>query len=142
MKKIISTVFILAFVTVFVAATSFAQQLGTRVEAKIPFNFSIGKRSFAAGDYQLRIVRHFGSVYAVSLIDESGNAILRTVAIQNGNTSLDRSEMVFAVAGGERYLESLRTPDAGFYFSRSSDSKRIAGMKRVTLPADSAPNLE
>jgi len=141
MKKVIGTILVSLFVGVFGVAASYAQQ-GTRVEANIPFDFTVGKKTFASGNYQLLLTQTNASVYSASLIDSDGRQILRTLAIRNGRTLRDRSEMVFAVSGGDRYLETIKTPEAGFAFALSISDKRVAEAKHETIPASGAPNFE
>ena len=99
-------------------------------------------RTFAPGKYKLLLTRTHDSVYSCSLVDDDGQQILRTLAIRNGRTLRDRSEMVFAVDGGDRYLETIKTPEAGFAFALSISDKRVAEARHETIPASGAPNFE
>jgi hypothetical protein len=140
MRAIIRTFLVLSLTLVFGASISNAQGLGWRIEADIPFDFSIGDKTFAAGKYDLSVIRLHGSVHAVRLIDETGKTVCNTTAIQNGSTVPDKADMLFAVVDDQRYLEKIRTPDFGFLFSKSSGDKRVAKAKRVSVPTtESSP---
>lgn len=141
MKKVLSAILVLSFAMVFGAATSFAQH-GTVVEADIPFDFTIGKETFASGKYRL-ILRSGGTwIYSMELLDRDGKHIFKTTAIRNGKTLRNKSVMVFAIAGEDRYLETIKTPDAGFGFLTDLKDKRIAEAKRVTVDTSGAPNFD
>jgi hypothetical protein len=140
MRNIISTFLILSFVTIF-GVIGASAQIGTRVYADIPFDFTVGKTTFAAGKYEMVLTKHFGSVYAVSLFDQNHKRILSTTAVQNGVTNPKDSDMVFSVATGGHFLEKLRTPEMGFQFvSTKSDRALVAQAKKVSVPTEASPN--
>ena len=141
MKKVLSTIVVLSFMAIFGATTSFAQY-GTRVDADIPFDFTIGKKTFASGKYRLVLKPAGTTYYSVSLLNSDGMRIFSTTALRNGSTLRNKSAMVFAVAGEGRYLETIKTPDAGFGFATSISDKRIAESKRVTVDTSGAPNFD
>ena len=139
MRAIIRSFLVLSLTLVFGASISSAQ--GTRVDAEIPFDFTIGDTTFAAGKYRLSVVRLYGSVHSVTLRDETGKLIHNSTAVQNGSSVPDNPDMVFAVVDGQHYLDKIRTQDCGFVFSKSSADKRIAKAKRVSVPSSgSTPN--
>lgn len=115
-------------------------QSGMRVEANIPFDFAIGDEVFQAGTYRLQFTRQFGDVYNVVLKNEQGRAIMKTLAFKNGKAIPNRSELNFASADGDRILEDLRTPDAGYRFITTGKDKRLAQAKRISVPTETAPN--
>ena len=142
MRAIIKTFLVLSLTLVFGASISYAQA-GTRIEANIPFDFTISDKTFAAGKYDLSLFRLYGSVHSVTLRDNTGKLILNTTAIQNGSNARNKSDMLFAIVEDEHFLDKIRTPDCGFVFNRSSRDKRIAKASRVSVPtSSSAPNLE
>ena len=141
MRAIIRTFLFLSLTLVFGASISFAQTTGTRVEAQIPFEFSIGDKIFPAGNYDLSVIRMHGSVHNVTMRDDTGRLILNTTAIQNGSTVRNKADMLFAVVDDQRFLDKIRTPDFGLVFSKASGDKRIAKAKRVSVPTSgSTPN--
>ena len=141
MRAIIRTLLVFSITVVLGASISHAQSVGVFVKAEIPFDFTIGSKTFAAGNYELSVMRLNGSIHSVLLRDESGKVVHTATAIQNGSTARDKADMLFAVVDGQRYLDKIRTRDCGFVFSKSSADKRIAKAKRVSVPSSgSAPN--
>ena len=141
MRAIIRTFFVFSITVIFAASISHAQSIGVFVEAAIPFDFTIGNKTFAAGNYELSVMRVHGSVHSVLLRDQSGKVIHTATAIQNGSSVRGKADMLFAVVDGQRYLDKIRTQDCGFVFSKSSADKRIAKAKRVSVPSSgSTPN--
>jgi hypothetical protein len=142
MRAIIRSFLVLSLTLVFGASISYAQA-GTRIEADIPFDFTIGDKTFAAGKYDLSLFRLYGSVHSVRLRDAEGRLILNTVAIQNGSTVRNKSDMVFSIVEDQHLLDKIRTPDSGFVFNKSSRDKRVAKARSVAIPTSgSAPELE
>jgi hypothetical protein len=141
MKTIIKALLVLSISVVFGATFSFAQTTATRVQAEIPFDFAIGDKFFPAGNYSFSLIRRNGVVHSVYLRDDRGKMICNTVAVQNGSSTRERSEMVFADAGDRKQLEKLTTPEFGYLFSRSGSDKHVAAAGRVSIPASTAmPN--
>lgn len=140
MRKLILGIFALFSISLVFTTAMSAQTFGTRVEANIPFDFTVGDETYSAGSYRLVFIRSIGSVYNVSLMDEKGRAIMKTVAIQNGSTVRNKSELVFAVTEGGHFLDRLRTPDAGYLFSWSEKDRRVAKVRHVSVPTESSPN--
>ena len=140
MRKLILGSFALISLSLFITSAVSAQVTGTRVEANIPFDFTVGDENFAAGSYRLLFTKGNGSVYHVSLMTDKGRPIMKTMAVQNGSTLRNKSELVFAVTDGGYFLEKLRTPDAGYLFSWSAKDKKVAQVKRVGVPTESSPN--
>jgi hypothetical protein len=142
MRTIIRSFLVLSLTLVFGASISYAQA-GTRIEADIPFDFTIGDKTFAAGKYDLSLFRLYGSVHSVRLRDAEGRLILNTVAIQNGSTVRNKSDMVFSIVEDQHLLDKIRTPDSGFVFNKSTRDKRVAKARSVAIPTSgSAPELE
>src|SRR5678816_397125 len=133
MRAIIRTFLVLSLTLVFFVFFSYAQA-GTRIEANIPFDFTIGDKTFAAGKYDLSLFRLYGSVHAVTLRDDTGKLILNTTAIQNGSNARNKSDMMFAIVDEQHFLDKIRTPDCGFVFDKSSCDKRLAKASRVSVP--------
>ena len=142
MRAIIRSFLVVSLTLVFGASISYAQA-GTRIEANIPFDFTIGDKTFAPGKYDLSLFRLYGSVHSVRLRDATGKLIFNTIAIQNGSTVRNKSDMLFAIVDDQHLLDMIRTPDSGFVFNKSSRDKRIAKSRSVSVPASgSAPELE
>jgi hypothetical protein len=142
MRNIINAFLTISFIAV-LGAASYAQTIGLRVEANIPFDFTVGESTFAGGSYELLLTRNHNSVYSASLLDSEGKVVLKTTAIRTGATSRENSNMEFAVSGGGHFLEKLRTPDMGFQFAVAKSNRLIAKTQKVNVPAKEAgaPNF-
>lgn len=140
MRNIISTFLVLSFLTVFGTVLVFGQTPGLRVSADVPFDFTVGDSTFAAGKYEMVLTNNFGSVYTVSLFNENNKRILSTTAIRTGSTNKDNSDLLFASDGGGRFLEKLRTPEMGFQFGSSKKQRLIAHAKKISVPTNASPN--
>ena len=140
MRNIISTFLVLSFIAIFGTISVFAQD-GTRVDADIPFEFTVGKTTFAPGKYRMVLTSVNGSVYNVSLFDAGRKRIFNTIAVRNPSTNRHRSEMVFAVAESGHLLETIRTPEMGFRFMGSKRDVLVAHSKTVAVPASGSPNF-
>jgi hypothetical protein len=141
MRNITSAFLVLSFIAVFGIISAFAQTNGLRVEANIPFDFTVGKKSFEAGKYKIVLNELHSSIYAVSLFDENNKWILNTTAVRNGSTNRDRSDMVFAATEGGHFLEKLRTPEMGFQFAYRKSDRLLAKAATVSVPTGSSPNF-
>lgn len=141
MKKIVSNFIVFSFISVFAVLAASAQYSATQVDADIPFDFSIGKKTFKAGKYHLKLLRNNSGGYNVTLRDESQKMIFSTIALRNASTKLKGSDMVFAVVDGHRYLEKIRTPEVGYGFYTSFSDKRSASIERAAVPVSGAPQL-
>ena len=140
MKNITTAFLTLSFLAVFGAVSASAQVYGFRVQADVPFDFTIGESTFSAGKYEMVLTSISGSVYSVSLVDENKKHVLRTNAVRTGSTNKDNSDLLFATDGGGHYLNKLRTPDMGFQFVTSKKERVLAVAKKVSVPADASPN--
>jgi len=134
MKKIICTFISIAVLSILAGVSASAQTYGTRVEADIPFDFTVGKKTYKAGSYDLSIVRGQAGTYLVSLFDENGKYICRSFAVENAGTVKRQSILEFSVMSGEHYLAALRTPDVAYSFLNSPRNKSVAQAERVSVP--------
>jgi hypothetical protein len=141
MRNLICTFLLSSFIAVFGTVAAFGQTPGLRVEADIPFDFTIGKSTFEKGSYEMRLTRITGSVYNASLYNAKGKIVMSTTAIQIGSTNADASDMLFASKAGRLALNKLRTPDTGFQFAMpKTDEAIVAEAKKVQVQPVGAPN--
>ena len=113
MKKIIQTVSFLALAFVFGGITASAQS-ATKIDAKVPFDFIVGDRYFAAGEYVIRIGSSPAGAKQVEVRDKAGEAVYTLLAFDNGDTGRGRSELVFDRTDGKAVLTKILTEDAGY----------------------------
>ncbi len=134
MKKIICTFISIAVLSVLSIVSTSAQSYGTRVEATIPFDFVVGKKTFKAGSYELLILGGNNGVYTASLKDEDGRNIYRTIALRSYNRTSKDCRMEFSVLGDERYLSAIKTPDVGYSFVPTYRKQTMAQAKQISVP--------
>lgn len=134
MKKIIFTFLAVAVLLMAVVVSAGAQTFGTRVEANIPFDFIVGKKTFKAGSYNMSIVRGNAGAYLVSLFDEDGRSVSRSFALESSRIARTESVLEFSVTGGDRYLEAVRTPAVAYSFLNSGRDKSMAQAQNVSVP--------
>jgi hypothetical protein len=141
MRNLICTFLLSSYIAVFGTFAAFGQTPGLRVEADIPFDFTIGKTTFEKGSYEMRLTRVNGVVYHASLYNANGKIVMTTMAIQIGSTNRDASDMLFAANNGRLSLNKLRTPDTGFQFSiPKSDASFVAEAKKIEVQPVGSPN--
>ncbi|MGB2625475.1 MAG: hypothetical protein WAK20_01690 [Candidatus Acidiferrum sp.] len=95
--------FLLAFTAMFMASTAHAQQ--TNVNAAVPFDFVIGSRVYAAGQYSIKAI---GMDEKVLLIDNSSHA--SAVVLSNTCEQLQpsaKTELVFHRVGDSYFLYQI-----------------------------------
>jgi hypothetical protein len=124
MKKLIQICTILSLLVVFTAVSAFAQS-GERIDAKIPFNFKIGDKSYKAGNYVIRVSKTAGGD-VLSLEDENRNHLQTTVIARNGDLDLNQSELLFNRYENEVFLSKILVPGKGFSVHQSKSEKQIA----------------
>lgn len=84
-------------------------QSTTKVQAEMPFEFSIGDRSYEPGRYQMRVTRAGSSHSVLQLINEKGEVIHATLVRKDDAKKAAKSSLAFDVKGDRRRLSSLRT---------------------------------
>ncbi|MFL6467812.1 MAG: hypothetical protein ACJ72Z_07620 [Pyrinomonadaceae bacterium] len=141
MRSFVKALLIPSFILVLGSISTFGQTPGMRVDAEIPFDFTVGKATFSEGKYKLILTRLHDSLYSVSMFGTDGKRVLSTTAIRNGSTNRKNSDMVFAISDGGHYLDKLRTADAGFKFIVHPGERIVAESKRTSVPVSGAPNF-
>ena len=129
MKKLIQVCSMLCLVFVLAAVSAKAQVATKHYAAQIPFDFSIGQKSYQAGRYVIRVSKlSLGSV-SIALEDENRN-LLKTVMVQgNGEESKNEEKLVFTRDGEQRILSQLVTHESEFTIPLSKESKRTLKAK-------------
>lgn len=107
MKRFIQFIFLGAVLGgVSIAAQA---QSTTKVKADLPFEFSIGKRSYEAGEYKMSVVRTNSSHSVLQLINKDGEIIHALLVRRDDVNRSKKSSLQFEIAGEKRRLSSLRT---------------------------------
>ena len=102
------------------AATANAQSAQS-VDANVPFNFTVGDETYAAGTYKLQVLSDTAGGSIIRINDDKGNVLRTVVATQNGAAAVEKSELVFERRGNDRYLVGISLPERGL---------RLAGSKK------------
>lgn len=125
MKKLIQICTILSLLVVFSVVSANAQSV-ERIDAKIPFDFNIGKTTYKAGNYIIRVSKIAGSNTILSLEDENKNFLQNFVVLRNGNTSDKKSLLLFNRYEDKVFLSQISTPGIGFRLSPTETERQIA----------------
>lgn len=118
MKRFIQIFSFLGLALIFSAATAKAQTVN-KVDAKIPFNFSVGDKKYAAGDYKLKIQSIATGGALVTIVDSEGNHLQSVLAVSNGDVSVNKAELRFDKQNGQRSLVGISLPNSGLQIGGS-----------------------
>jgi hypothetical protein len=110
-RKVIKRLTILSLVSMFTLGSAVASanaQLSLTVRAKIPFDFSVGDKKLAAGEYTLRRLSGFADnkTMLVSSVDSSTRMFQSTLAVQV-LTPKNETSLVFHKYGDQYFLEQI-----------------------------------
>ena len=130
MKRIIQICSALALTVVFFGAAAHAQN--NRIEAKIPFDFHVGNKSYVAGDYILNVSKNSVNTVSVTLEDTFGNRLESVLLSSNGQTANGQERLVFDRVANERYLSKVLLNEKGFSLLTPNEVKDA---KRETVAA-------
>ena len=122
MHKLIRFFSILSFALVFGAVAANAQSV-TKVEADIPFAFSIGDTGLAAGKYEIRVTSSSAGTATVRIAQKDGSGRWTALGLVNGDAASGKAELVFERYGDERVLRQISLNDTGVAIGSSSGRK-------------------
>ena len=112
MKRFIQVFSFLGLALIFSAATAKAQTVN-KVDAKIPFNFSVGDKNYEAGDYKLKIQSIAAGGALITIVDSEGNHVQSVLAVSTGDVSVGKAELRFDKQNGQRSLVGISLPNSG-----------------------------
>jgi hypothetical protein len=101
--KRITAIALLAIANLAMAGTSFAQTEG--VQAKVPFDFTVGNKVLPAGTYRIQSQTKSGAVIVIRNHDKP-IAMLTTVD-QDGTRSKDGGKLIFHKYGDQYFLSEI-----------------------------------
>lgn len=113
MKKFIYTISFLAMTLILGGTPAFAQT-DVRLDAKIPFDFSIGNETFDAGNYVMRVKRTPTGIDMIEVRDAKYNLVYQAFVARNGGESEGNPELVFDRASGQAVLSKILLNDKGY----------------------------
>lgn len=132
MKRFLQFFSFIAIGLVFSAFSAQAQSV-TKVQADVPFAFTIGDKTFEAGKYDLKVINNASGSVRVQLTDEDGKVMHSAVMLRNGSGISEKAELVFDVNGADRVLSSIKTDDAGYTLPKFKKSKSVTIRASVPL---------
>ena len=101
---ILSILFLAIISTV---ASNAQAQNAVRVDAKIPFEFSFGNRTYAPGSYSLHISDSGAGSALVVLSDQAGNTLQRVLSRANNVTFEDSSKLIFDTSATAKAITNV-----------------------------------
>jgi hypothetical protein len=130
MKKLIQICAVLSLVFAFSIVSAHAQQTVNQYEAKIPFDFNIGQKSYQAGNYVIKISRLSSNGIVLSLEDEDNNKLQSVIVSETDNRSQDAPKLLFDVRDNQRYLSKIYTQEVGVSLGKPKTEKTVTVKKQ------------
>lgn len=112
MKKVIYTISFIAIAVAFSGTSALAQSV-TRINASIPFDFTIGGEVFEAGKYVMRVEKMPSGAEKLEMRDAKNRIVYQAFTLQNGDSTLGKPELIFDRVGGQAVLERIRLENKG-----------------------------
>ena len=129
MKRIASILTGLSFAVLFFVASAQAQYDGRKIVATVPFDFTVGKISLPAGQYEF--LRTDPNIFLVR--DAGGRSLLTLVASTETNWLHEKSGLEFAVVDGRHVLLQIWDEVAGVGFDFQSGQSYVAQAENPTM---------
>ena len=124
MKKFIQILSILSVIVAFSIISANAQTV-QRYNAKIPFDFNIGNKSYQAGDYVLKVsLIPAGRLLVIE--DTNRNYLQQVLIVEKGQSAKKSSELLFSRYDNQWTLSKLLTTDRGFTVPAAKNKKQLA----------------
>lgn len=137
MKKFIYAISFLAIALAF-SGTSVLAQSGTKIDADIPFDFTIGGKTLAAGKYTMFVRKNNSGAEQIELRDSKFHIVYEGFMLQNGDRSTGRSELIFDRVAGQPVLAKIRLENKGIAVPVEKDpSVTLAAKERKKLGGSS-----
>jgi hypothetical protein len=121
MKKFIYTISFLAIVLTFSGSAVLAQST-TRIDADIPFAFTLGGETFEAGKYVMRVRRTSAGAEKLEVRDAKNRVVYEAFMLQNGDTTNAKPELVFDRVSGQAVLAKIRLENMGLDVPADKDA--------------------
>jgi hypothetical protein len=125
MHKLIRLFSILSLAVVFGAVSANAQTI-TKVDADIPFAFTVGNTGLAAGKYNIKVVSNTAGTATVRISQKDGSGSWTTLGLINGDVATGSAALVFDRYGDERVLRQIATSNNAVAISGSGRKVRYA----------------
>ena len=137
MKRKVLQICSLLGLAVILAVVSAEAQTITQYKANIPFDFTIGKKIYNAGDYIINVKSLNQHAAAVLSVKNAKTRDLREMIVStNGSRSLvDKTVLIFERYGDQYVMTQMVSPDYGLSAPKSNVKNRIA--KKIGKPEES-----
>jgi hypothetical protein len=130
MKKLIRICAVLSLVFAFSIVSAHAQQTIKQYEAKIPFDFNVGQKSYQAGSYVIKISRLASNGILLSLEDDNNNRLQSVMVSETDSLSKNAPKLMFDVQENQRYLSKIYTPEVGLSIGVPKTEKHGVNAKK------------
>jgi hypothetical protein len=134
MKKFIQLSLLAAAAIIFSTFSANAQTV-TKIDTKIPFDFSLGGRTYQAGDYHLAVITTLSGHANLTIRDNNGNSLDRVIVNRSGEKRSGEPELVFNRYINNRFLAKISI-GSGEYSLIRSDAEKEALEKNKRQVAD------
>jgi hypothetical protein len=126
-KNVLQILSFLALVILSAGITVQAQHRGS-YHAQIPFDFTVGSKTYEAGEYVIRLSEPSGTASFLSFRKANGKEFPSSVAVMESfNTSRNgKTSLLFDKNGDYYALKQIVAPNFGFNTPKSKDKIRIA----------------
>jgi len=120
------------FIAVVFSVVAVSAQSAQKFKADIPFDFAVGKNTYSAGTYNVRVVKS-SSVAVLTLSDQSGKELEHISVSPTGNAADEKSLFTFIRSGDKRFLSKISCAEAAYDVpvSHSKIRESVAGPAAV-----------
>jgi hypothetical protein len=131
--KRITAIALLAIANLAMAGTSFAQTEG--VQAKVPFDFTVGNKLLPAGTYQIRTQTKSGTTIVIKNNDKPISVM--TLVDRDGTSSKIGGKLVFHKYGDQYFLSEVLcdSADMNVALHPSKAEKRVQLQQAMIHPS-------
>ena len=106
-KKVFSAALTCGLLAVVAVATAYAQEPGTEVRARIPFDFSVRGKILPAGDYEIRRITDGPEGLIISSVNLNHDRVLFETEPVEARTISSKAEIVFRRYGDSYFLSEV-----------------------------------
>jgi len=132
MQKLAKLFSVLSLALVFGAVAANAQTV-TKIEADIPFAFSVGDTELAPGKYNIHVTSSTAGTVAVRIAQKEGTGHWTALGLVNSDAATGDSVLVFDRYGNDRVLRQVKLNDSGI--SIGANRPRKVRLARNEKPA-------
>jgi hypothetical protein len=141
MHKLVKLFSVLSLVLVFTVVAANAQTV-TKIDADIPFAFSVGNTDLAPGKYSIKVVSSTAGTVSVRIAQKDGSGQWTALGLVNSDAAIGESVLVFDRYGNDRVLRQVKLSDSGISIgaNRSRKVRLARNEKPVTETVAIASN--